>query len=147
MIKFRQKVFTENESTEKGGLLAPILAGSGVVLGISGINRLRKANILKDNEPELLKNVKSAEAEKLRNIKKIKNSWFRTGRFFRKDSIRKATESGDKAIENEMRKVRKASRSAKWNKAIGKSAIGLGIGAAALGAYKLNKQIKRNKED
>jgi hypothetical protein len=70
MIKFRQKVFTENESTEKGGLLAPILAGSGVVLGISGINRLRKANILKDNEPELLKNVKSAEAEKLRNIKK-----------------------------------------------------------------------------
>lgn len=147
MIKFRQKVFTEDESTEKSGLLAPILTGSGVVLGISGINRIRKANILENNKPELLKNVKSAEAEKLRNIKKIKNSWFRTGRFFRKDSIRKATELGDKAIENEMRKVRKASRSAKWNKAIGKSAIGLGIGAATLGAYKLSKQIKKEKND
>lgn len=147
MIKFRQKVFTEDKSTEEGGLLAPILTGSGVALGISGINRLRKANILENNKPELLKNVELAEAEKLRNIKNIKNSWFRTGRFFRKDSIRKAAELGDEAIENEMRKVRKASRSAKWNKAIGKSAIGLGLGAAALGAYKLNKQIKRNKED
>ena len=46
-----------------------------------------------------------------------------------------------------MMKVRKTARSAKWNRIKGKAAIGLGIGAAALGAYKLSKQIKRNEED
>jgi hypothetical protein len=65
----------------------------------------------------------------------------------KKDKIKATQESAEKAIENEMRKVRKTARSAKFNKMKGKAAIGLGIGTAALGAYKLGKQIKKERND
>ena len=44
-----------------------------------------------------------------------------------------------------MKKVRKTARSARWNRMKGKGLIGAGLGAAAYGVYKINKDRNREK--
>lgn len=156
MIKFRQKQYTDVVSSEsesqpsvkyEGGVLAPTLIAGGIGSIVYGKKKLNKAKELEKSLPGLIKNARAENRKGINEVNRIKKSWHGLGKYLRKDKIKATQEAAEKAIENEMRKVRKTSRSAKFNKMKGKAAIGLGIGATALGAYKLNKQIKRNKED
>jgi hypothetical protein len=157
MIKFRQKQYTEAVSSEsdnnsssikyEGGVLAPTLVAGGIGSMVYGKKKLSKAKELKSKIPNAILDAMEERLKGEKEIDRIKKSWLGLGKYLRKDKIRATQEAAEKATEREMMKVRKTSRSAKFNKIKGKAAIGLGIGAAALGAYKLNKQIKRNKED
>lgn len=156
MIKFRQKQYTDVVSSEsesqpsvkyEGGVLAPTLVAGGIGSIVYGKKKLNKAKEQKKSLPGLIKNARAENRKGINEVNKIKKSWLGLGKYLRKDKIRATQEAAEKATEREMMKVRKTARSAKFNKIKGKGAIGLGIGATALGAYKLNKQIKRNKED
>lgn len=156
MIKFRQKQYTDVVSSEsesqpsvkyEGGVLAPTLVAGGIGSIVYGKKKLNKAKEQKKSLPGLIKNARVENRKGINEVNKIKKSWLGLGKYLRKDKIRATREAAEKATEREMMKVRKTARSAKFNKIKGKGAIGLGIGATALGAYKLNKQIKRNKED
>ena len=156
MIKFRQKQYTDVVSSEsesqpsvkyEGGVLAPTLIAGGIGSMAYGKKRLNKAKELKKSLPELIKNARAENRKGINEVNRIKKSWLGLGKYLRKDKIKATQEAAEKAIENEMRKVRKTSRSAKFNKMKGKAAIGLGIGAATLGAYKLGKQIKKERND
>ena len=157
MIKFRQKQYTEVVSSEsdnnsssikyEGGVLAPTLVAGGIGSMVYGKKKLNKAKELEKSLPELIKNARAENRKGINEVNRIKKSWLGLGKYLRKDKIRATQEAAEKAVENEMMKVRKTARSAKFNRIKGKAAIGLGIGATALSAYKLNKQIKRNKED
>ena len=157
MIKFRQKQYTEVVSSEsdnnsssieyEGGVLAPTLVAGGIGSMVYGKKKLNKAKELEKSLPELIKNARAENRKGINEVNRIKKSWLGLGKYLRKNKIKDTQEAAEKAIENEMMKVRKTARSAKFNRIKGKAAIGLGIGATALGAYKLNKQIKRNKED
>ena len=155
MIKFRQKQYTEvfsesnnqseNNNENKGNIIIPSLIGIGSL--VYGSKKIKKSNEQKKELPGLIKNARAENKKGVDEVNKIKNSWLGTGNYLRQDKIKKVQEAADMATEREMMKVRKTARSAKWNRIKGKAAIGLGIGAAALGAYKLSKQIKRNEED
>lgn len=155
MIKFRQKQYTEvfsesnnqseNNNENKGNIIIPSLIGIGSL--VYGSRKIKKSNEQKKELPGLIKNARAENKKGVDEVNKIKNSWLGTGNYLRQDKIKKVQEAADMATEREMMKVRKTARSAKWNRIKGKAAIGLGIGAAALGAYKLSKQIKRNEED
>lgn len=154
MIKFRQKYYSEMASSVEdesqkyeGGVLAPTLVAGGIGSIVYGKKKLNKAKEQKKALPGLIKNVRAENRKGINEVNKIKKSWHGLGKYFRKDKIRATQEAAEKATEKEMMKVRKTARSAKWNKMKGKGLIGAGLGIAALGAYKLNKQIKRNKED
>ena len=156
MIKFRQKQYTDVVSSEsesqpsvkyEGGVLAPTLVAGGIGSIVYGKKKLNKAKEQKKSLPGLIKNARAKNRKGINEVNRIKKSWLGLGKYLRKDKIRTTQEAAEKATEREMMKVRKTARSAKFNRIKGKAAIGLGIGAAALGAYKLNKQIKRNKED
>ena len=156
MIKFRQKQYTDVVSSEsesqpsikyEGGVLAPTLVAGGIGSIVYGKKKLNKAKEQKKSLPGLIKNARAENRKGINEVNRIKKSWYGLGKYLRKDKIRTTQEAAEKATEREMMKVRKTARSAKFNKIKGKAAIGLGIGATALGAYKLNKQIKRNKED
>lgn len=156
MIKFRQKQYTDVVSSEsesqpsvkyEGGVLAPTLIAGGIGSIVYGKKKLNKAKEQRKTLPGLIKNARAENRKGINEVNKIKKSWLGLGKYLRKDKIRATQEAAEKATEREMMKVRKTARSAKFNKIKGKAAIGLGIGATALGAYKLNKQIKRNKED
>ena len=157
MIKFRQKQYTEVVSSEsdnnsssikyEGGVLAPILVAGGIGSMAYGKKKLNKAKKIDSKVPNSILNIAEKRLEGEKKVKEVEQSWKGFGKFLRKDKINKIKEAAEKAVENEKMKTRKLIRSSKWNKAKGKAAIGLGIGATALGAYKLNKQIKRNKED
>ena len=155
MIKFRQKQYTEvfsesnnqseNNNENKGNIIIPSLIGIGSL--VYGSRKIKKSNEQKKELPGLIKNARAENKKGVDEVNKIKDSWLGTGNYLRQDKIKKVREAADMATEREMMKVRKTARSAKWNRIKGKAAIGLGIGAAALGAYKLSKQIKRNEED
>lgn len=155
MIKFRQKQYTEvfsesnnqseNNNENKGNIIIPSLIGIGSL--VYGSRKIKKSNEQKKELPGLIKNARAENKKGVDEVNKIKDSWLGTGNYLRQDKIKKVQEAADMATEREMMKVRKTARSAKWNRIKGKAAIGLGIGAAALGAYKLSKQIKRNEED
>ena len=157
MIKFRQKQYTEVVSSEsdnnsspmkyEGGVLAPTLVAGGIGSMVYGKKKLNKAKELEKSLPGLIKNARAENRKGINEVNRIKKSWLGLGKYLRKDKIKATQEAAEKAIENEMRKVRKTARSAKFNKMKGKAAIGLGIGAAALGAYKLGKQIKKERND
>ena len=157
MIKFRQKQYTEVVSSEsdnnsssieyEGGVLAPTLVAGGIGSMVYGKKKLNKAKKIDSKVPNSILNIAEKRLEGEKKVKEVEQSWKGFGKFLRKDKINKIKEAAEKAVENEKMKTRKLIRSSKWNKAKGKAAIGLGIGATALGAYKLNKQIKRNKED
>jgi hypothetical protein len=156
MIKFRQKQYTDVVSSEsesqpsvkyEGGVLAPTLIAGGIGSIVYGKKKLNRAKEQRKALPGLIKNARAENRRGIDEVNRIKKSWHGLGKYLRKDKIKATQEAAEKSVENEMMKVRKTSRSAKFNKIKGKAAIGLGIGAAALGAYKLNKQIKRNKED
>lgn len=156
MIKFRQKQYTDVVSSEsesqpsvkyEGGVLAPTLIAGGIGSIVYGKKKLSKAKKIDSKVPNSILNIAEKRLEGEKKVKEVEQSWKGFGKFLRKDKINKIKEAAEKAVENEKMKTRKLIRSSKWNKAKGKAAIGLGIGAAALGAYKLNKQIKRNKED
>lgn len=156
MIKFRQKQYTDVVSSEsesqpsvkyEGGVLAPTLIAGGIGSIVYGKKKLNKAKEQRKALPKLIKNTKAENRKGIDEVNRIKKSWLGLGKYLRKDKIKATQEAAEKAVENEMMKVRKTSRSAKFNRIKGKGAIGLGMGATALGAYKLNKQIKRNKED
>ena len=156
MIKFRQKQYTDVVSSEsesqpsvkyEGGVLAPTLIAGGIGSIVYGKKKLSKAKKIDSKVPNSILNIAEKRLEGEKKVKKVEQSWKGFGKFLRKDKINKIKEAAEKAVENEKMKTRKLIRSSKWNKAKGKGAIGLGIGATALGAYKLNKQIKRNKED
>ena len=156
MIKFRQKQYTDVVSSEsesqpsvkyEGGVLAPTLIAGGIGSIVYGKKKLNKAKEQRKTLPGLIKNARAENRRGIDEVNRIKKSWHGLGKYLRKDKIKATQETAEKAIENEMMKVRKTARSAKFNRIKGKGAIGLGIGAAALGAYNLNKQIKRNKED
>jgi hypothetical protein len=155
MIKFRQKQYTEvfsesnnqseNNDENKGNIIIPSLISIGSL--VYGSRKIKKSNEQKKELPGLIKNARAENKKGVDEVNKIKDSWLGTGNYLRQDKIKKVQEAADMATEREMMKVRKTARSAKWNRIKGKAAIGLGIGAAALGAYKLSKQIKRNEED
>lgn len=155
MIKFRQKQYTEifsesnnqseNNNENKGNIIIPSLIGIGSL--VYGSRKIKKSNEQKKELPGLIKNARAENKKGVDEVNKIKDSWLGTGNYLRQDKIKKVQEAADMATEREMMKVRKTARSAKWNRIKGKAAIGLGIGATALGAYKLSKQIKRNEED
>ena len=156
MIKFRQKQYTDVVSSEsesqpsvkyEGGVLAPTLVAGGIGSIVYGKKKLNKAKEQRKTLPGLIKNVRAENRKGVNEVNRIKKSWHGLGKYLRKDKIKATQEAADMATEREMMKVRKAARSAKFNRIKGKAAIGLGIGATALGAYRLNKQIKRNKED
>ena len=156
MIKFRQKQYTDVVSSEsesqpsvkyEGGVLAPTLVAGGIGSIVYGKKKLSKAKKIDSKVPNSILNIAEKRLEGEKKVKEVEQSWKGFGKFLRKDKINKIKEAAEKAVENEKMKTRKLIRSSKWNKAKGKGAIGLGIGATALGAYKLNKQIKRNKED
>ena len=155
MIKFRQKYYSEVASSVEGqspvkyegGVLAPTLVAGGIGSIVYGKKKLNKAKEQKKALPGLIKNVRAENRKGVNEVNRIKKSWFGLGKYLRKDKIRATQEAAERATEREMMKVRKTARSAKWNKMKGKGLIGAGLGVAALGAYKLNKQIKRNKED
>lgn len=156
MIKFRQKQYTDVVSSEsesqpsvkyEGGVLAPTLIAGGIGSIVYGKKKLSKAKKIDSKVPNSILNIAEKRLEGEKKVKEVEQSWKGFGKFLRKDKINKIKEAAEKAVENEKMKTRKLIRSSKWNKAKGKGAIGLGIGATALGAYKLNKQIKRNKED
>ena len=156
MIKFRQKQYTHVVSSEsesqpsvkyEGGVLAPTLIAGGIGSIVYGKKKLSKAKKIDSKVPNSILNIAEKGLEGEKKVKEVEQSWKGFGKFLRKDKINKIKEAAEKAVENEKMKTRKLIRSSKWNKAKGKGAIGLGIGATALGAYKLNKQIKRNKED
>ena len=156
MIKFRQKQYTDVVSSEsesqpsvkyEGGVLAPTLIAGGIGSIVYGKKKLSKAKKIDSKVPNSILNIAEKRLEGEKKVKEVEQSWKGFGKFLRKDKINKIKEAAEKAVENEKMKTRKLIRSSKWNKAKGKAAIGLGIGATALGAYKLNKQIKRNKED
>ena len=156
MIKFRQKQYTDVVSSEsesqpsvkyEGGVLAPTLIAGGIGSIVYGKKKLNGAKEQRKTLPGLIKNARAENRKGINEVNKIKKSWLGLGKYLRKDKIRATQEASEKATEREMMKVRKTARSAKFNRIKGKGAIGLGIGATALGAYKLNKQIKRNKED
>lgn len=156
MIKFRQKQYTDVVSSEsenqpsvkyEGGVLAPTLVAGGIGSIVYGKKKLNKAKEQRKTLPRLIKNARAENRKGIDEVNRIKKSWLGLGKYLRKDKIKATQEVADIATEREMMKVRKTSRSAKFNKIKGKGAIGLGIGAAALGAYKLSKQIKRNEED
>lgn len=156
MIKFRQKQYTDVVSSEsesqpsikyEGGVLAPTLVAGGIGSIVYGKKKLSKAKKIDSKVPNSILNIAEKRLEGEKKVKEVEQSWKGFGKFLRKDKINKIKEAAEKAVENEKMKTRKLIRSSKWNKAKGKAAIGLGIGVTALGAYKLNKQIKRNKED
>ena len=156
MIKFRQKQYTDVVSSEsesqpsvkyEGGVLAPTLIAGGIGSIVYGKKKLSKAKKIDSKVPNSILNIAEKRLEGEKKVKEVEQSWKGFGKFLRKDKIRATQEAAEKATEREMMKVRKTARSAKFNRIKGKAAIGLGIGATALGAYKLNKQIKRNKED
>lgn len=156
MIKFRQKQYTDVVSSEsesqpsvkyEGGVLAPTLIAGGIGSIVYGKKKLNRVKEQRKTLPGLIKNARAENRKGINEVNRIKKSWLGLGKYLRKDKIRATQEAAEKATEREMMKVRKTARSAKFNRIKGKAAIGLGIGAAALGAYKLNKQIKRNKED
>lgn len=156
MIKFRQKQYTDVVSSEsesqpsvkyEGGVLAPTLIAGGIGSIVYGKKKLSKAKKIDSKVPNSILNIAEKRLEGEKKVKEVEQSWKGFGKFLRKDKINKIKEAAEKAVENEKMKTRKLIRSSKWNKAKGKAAIGLGIGVTALGAYKLNKQIKRNKED
>lgn len=156
MIKFRQKQYTDVVSSEsesqpsvkyEGGVLAPTLVAGGIGSIVYGKKKLNKAKEQKKALPGLIKNARAENRKGINEVNRIKKSWLGLGKYLRKDKIRATQEAAEKATEREMMKVRKTARSAKWNRMKGKGLIGAGLGIAALGAYKLNKQIKRNKED
>ena len=156
MIKFRQKQYTDVVSSEsesqpsikyEGGVLAPTLIAGGIGSIVYGKKKLSKAKKIDSKVPNSILNIAEKRLEGEKKVKEVEQSWKGFGKFLRKDKINKIKEAAEKTVENEKMKTRKLIRSSKWNKAKGKAAIGLGIGVTALGAYKLNKQIKRNKED
>ena len=156
MIKFRQRQYTDVVSSEsesqpsvkyEGGVLAPTLVAGGIGSIVYGKKKLNKAKEQRKTLPGLIKNARAENRKGVDEVNRIKKSWLGLGKYLRKNKIKATQEAAEKATEREMMKVRKTARSAKFNKIKGKAAIGLGIGATALGAYKLNKQIKRNKED
>ena len=157
MIKFRQKQYTDVISSEsndqpssvkyEGGILTPTLITGGIGSIVYGKKKLNKAKKIDSKVPNSILNIAEKKLEGEKKVKEVEQSWKGFGKFLRKDKINKIKEAAEKAVENEKMKTRKLIRSSKWNKAKGKAAIGLGIGATALGTYKLSKQIKRNKED
>lgn len=154
MIKFRQKCYSEIDSSStdesqkyEGGVLAPTLVAGGIGSVVYGKKKLNKAKDLKNKLPELIKSAKNENAKGIKEVNRLRDSWLGLGKYVRRDKIRSTQNATEQAVEREMKKVRKTARSARWNRMKGKGLISAGLGAAALGAYKLNKRVKRNKED
>ena len=143
-MKFRYKFYSEKEKKKEGGLLAPSLLAAGTVVAAHGAKNIRKGNIIENEElPELLKKVEQRRKDGASKVKSIKDSWLGLGHL-RKKAIKKAEEEAAQKVEESMRDVRKASRSAKWSKAKGKGLLGIGLGTAAYGLYRMRKDSKKD---
>lgn len=143
-MKFKYKFYSEKEEKKEGGLLAPSLLAAGAATAAYGAKSIRKGNIIENEElPELLKKVEQRGKEGASKVKSIKDSWLGLGQL-RKKAIEKAEEEAAQKVEESMRDVRKASRSAKWNKVKGKGLLGVGLGTAAYGLYKMRKDNKKD---
>ena len=156
MIKFRQKIFIEGSASEsdngseityEGGVLAPLLVGGGIGAMSYGSKKLKKAKELEKSVPEIAKQARPINKRGIEEANRVRESWGGLGKYLRKDKIRKINEDTAREVETVMRRARKTSRSAAFNKIKGKAAIGLGALGAGYGAYRLIKDIKRNKKE
>lgn len=152
MIKFRQKYYSEIASSVEGesqkyegGVLAPTLVAGGIGSVVYGKKKLNKAKDLKNKLPELIKSAKNENAKGIKEVNRLRDSWLGLGKYIRRDKIRATQDATEQAVEREMKKVRKTARSARWNRMKGKGLIGAGLGAAAYGVYKINKDRNREK--
>lgn len=144
MIKFRQKIYSEEE--KEGGVLAPLLIAGGIGSAAYGKSRINKASKTMDKIPEMIKDVKRTQQKGKEEVDAIKKSWGGTGKFFRKKKIRRVEEESRKSTEQKIRQARKAIRSVTWNRRLGKAAIGLGALTAGYGAHRMYKDRKKYKK-
>lgn len=133
--------FEEEKAKEekKGGVLAPTLAAAGIGSIMYGKNKLNKASKQESLLPKLKDDVRKINQRGVQEVKDLENSYLGLGKYFRKNKIEKTKERTAKETETAMRRVRKMARSSNWNKTKGKALIGLGLGSAAYGIYRLGK--------
>jgi hypothetical protein len=146
MIKFRQKIYSEEEEKE-GGVLAPLsIIGGGAAIG-AGLSKLSYSKRLKEQVPYYESVARSLNRVGVEKANKVKDSWLGFGKYLRKDKIRKINEETSHNVENVMRKARKTSRKSGWEKTKGKGLIGIGAALAGYGTYRLMKKDRKKSED
>ena len=146
MIKFRQRIFSDDELEYDGGVLAPILTGAGIGLAASGMKGINKANrVLADAEPAA-KYAEGVVEGGREAIEKAKKKYLGAGKYFKRGKIRRA-EAAINEFEDLATRARSASRHAKLNKLKGKGLLGVGAGVGLYGAYKLREGFKKKKKE
>ena len=76
-------------------------------------------------------------------IEELKSS--EIDKWFRRNKIKEAEKRAAEATESALRRVRRVSRSAKFNRLKGKGLLGTGMAVAGMGTYKLLKNKDKNK--
>lgn len=130
-------------SSSSGGVLAPVLIGLGAGQMYLGKKSLNKAKRQGESAARLNDIAQKIDKKGKKAVEELKSS--RINRWFRRNKIKEAEEKAAEAIESALRRVRRVSRSAKFNRLRGKSLLGTGMAVAGMGTYKLLKNKDKNK--
>lgn len=134
---------TESSGSSGGGVLAPVLIGLGAGQMYLGKRSLNKAKRQGESAARLNNIAQEIDKKGKKAVEELKNS--RINRWFRRNKIKEAEEKAAEATESALRRVRRVSRSAKFNRLKGKGLLGTGIAVAGMGTYKLLKNKDKNK--
>jgi biopolymer transport protein ExbB/TolQ len=130
-------------SSNSGGVLAPALIGLGAGQMYLGKRSLDKAKRQSESATRLNDIAQKIDKKGKKAVEELKSS--RINRWFRRNKIREAEEKAAEATESALRRVRRVSRSAKFNRLKGKGLLGTGMAVAGIGTYKLLKNKDKNK--